>query len=141
VRRLTGAAASVAGGDVIGLVGDWRVSYIDCFDIAATAAALLTRPATDGGPFVLTGPQSPTQAAIAGKLSAAFGRPVRSVELSAADMAARITDQGLPAQFAADVVELWSEVAAGSLSTVTTDVRDLTGRDPRTFDNFLAASM
>jgi uncharacterized protein YbjT (DUF2867 family) len=136
---LTGAAASIDAGDVIGLRGDWRVSYIDCFDIAAGAAALLTGPTDNGGTFVLTGPEALTQAAIAAKLSAAFDRPVRRVELSAAEMAARITGQGLPAQFAADVVELWGEVAAGSLSTVTTDVRELTGRDPRTFDAFLAS--
>ncbi|GLL02178.1 NmrA family NAD(P)-binding protein [Dactylosporangium matsuzakiense] len=137
---LTGAAASTDDGEVIGLAGDWRVSYIDCFDIAASAAALLTRPTDDGGPFVLTGPEALTQAAIAAKLSAAFGRPVRAVELTATEMASRITARGLPEWFAADVVELWREVAAGSLSTVTTAVRDLTGRGPRTFDEFLATS-
>ncbi|GAA3300092.1 hypothetical protein GCM10020218_091150 [Dactylosporangium vinaceum] len=116
------------------------MSYIDCFDIAASAAALLTRPVDDGGTFVLTGPEALSQAAIAAKLSAAFGRPVRSVELTAAEMASTIAAQGLPEEFAADVVELWSNVAAGSLSAVTTAVRDLTGRGPRTFDDFLAAS-
>ena len=53
-------------------------------------------------------------------------------------MVARLTAQGLPARFAADVVELWSGVAAGELSAVTPAVRELTGRPPRTFDAFLA---
>ncbi|WP_432841641.1 NmrA family NAD(P)-binding protein [Dactylosporangium sp. CA-092794] len=136
---LTGAGAFTDGGDLIGLAGDWRVSYIDCFDIAAAGAALLSGPAADRGTYVLTGPQALTQAEIAAKLSVAFGRPVGTLELSAEEMAARLTAQGVSARFAADVVELWREVAAGSLSGVTTAVRDLTGHDPRTFDEFLAA--
>jgi uncharacterized protein YbjT (DUF2867 family) len=135
---LTGAGATVDSGDLIGLAGDWRVSYIDCFDIAACGAALLSGAARNGQTFVLTGPEALTQAQIAAKLSTAFGRTVRSVELSGDEMAARLTAQGLPQQFAADVVELWSDVAAGSLSAVTTAVRDLTGHPPRTFDEFLA---
>jgi NAD(P)H dehydrogenase (quinone) len=136
---LTGAGAFLESGELIGLTGDWRVSYVDCFDIAACAVALLTGAAEDSGTFVLTGPEALTQAQIAAKLSTAFGRTVRSVELPADDMAARLTAQGLPPQFAADVVELWTDVVAGTLSGITSTVRDLTGRSPRTFDEFLAA--
>jgi uncharacterized protein YbjT (DUF2867 family) len=126
-------------GELIGLAGDWRVSYVDCYDIAACGAALLTGPVPDPGTFVLTGPEALTQAEIAAKLSAAFGHPVGSVELSPGELAARLTAQGVPAKFAADVVELWRNVAAGSLAEVTPTVRRLTGADPRTFDEFLAA--
>jgi NAD(P)H dehydrogenase (quinone) len=134
---LNGTGEPAAGDEVLGLAGDWRVSYIDCFDIAACAAALLTDIPVDNRTFVLTGPEALTQAQIAAKLSAAFDRTVRSVELSAEGMAARLTAQGLPPQFAADVVELWTDVAAGSLSEVTPTVRELTGRPPRTLDEFL----
>jgi hypothetical protein len=126
-------------GELIGLAGDWRVSYIDCYDIAACGAALLTGPAPAPGTFVLTGPEALTQAEIAAKLSAAFGRPVGSVELSPDELAARLTARGMPARFAGDVAELWKDVAAGSLAGITPTVRRLTGADPRTFDEFLAA--
>ncbi|WP_432971194.1 NmrA family NAD(P)-binding protein [Dactylosporangium sp. CA-233914] len=135
----TGAGAFSDAGDLIGLAGDWRVSYIDCADIAACAAVLLTGAERGGGTFVLTGPEALTQAEVAAKLSAASGRPVRFVGLSPQEMTARLTAQGMPAQSAADVVALWRGVASGALSAVTPTVRELTGVEPRTFDEFLAA--
>ncbi|MEU5726976.1 SDR family oxidoreductase [Micromonospora sp. NPDC047738] len=130
----TGAGAFTDNGELIGLAGDWRVSYIDCHDIAACAAALLTGPARANGTYILTGPEALTHAQIAAKLS------VGLLELTPAEMTARLTSLGLPGNFAADVVGLWSEVAEGSLAAVTSAVRDLTGQPPRTFDEFLIAS-
>ncbi|MBL7253143.1 NmrA family NAD(P)-binding protein [Paractinoplanes lichenicola] len=137
---VTGAGGLTSPDGLRGPAGDWRVSYIDAYDIARCAAALLTAtPPEIGGVHVLTGPEALTQAEIAAKLSAAFGRPVPSRELTAAAMVAELTAQGLPTPFAADIVDLWGAVTGGSLSTTTSAVRDLTGRDPRTFDEFLAS--
>jgi uncharacterized protein YbjT (DUF2867 family) len=71
------------------------VSYIDCYDIAACAAALLTGPGRNAESFVLTGPEPLTCA----------------------------------------------DVAEGSLAATTPAVRDLAGRAPRTFDQFIAANL
>lgn len=137
---VSGQAATLDAGDVVGLAGDWRVSYIDCYDIAACAAALLTQPDPPSGTYVLTGPEALTHAQIAAKLTAALRRPVRSIELTAEQLLARLTAQGVPEGFAADVVALWEDVARGSQAAVTTTVRELTGAEPRTFDQFLAAA-
>ena len=67
---VTGRAGTLDAGDVVGLAGDWRVSYIDCYDIAACAAALLTRPDPHRGTHVLTGREALTHAQIAAKLTA-----------------------------------------------------------------------
>lgn len=138
---LTGAAGTLDAGDVIGLPGDWRVSYIDCYDIAACAAELLTQSDPPCATYRLTGPEALTHAQVAARLTAAVGRPIPSVELTGEEMASRLTAQGLPAGFAADVVALWREVVAGSLATTTPTVRELTGREPRSFDEFLAATV
>jgi NAD(P)H dehydrogenase (quinone) len=135
---ITGAGALTDDGNLIGAYRDSRVSYIDCYDIAACAVVLLTGTHGNGESFVLTGPEALTHTEIAEKLSAALGRIVKYVELSADKMAANLKAQGLPPQFADDVVALWDEVAAGSLAATTTTVKDLTGREPRTFDEFLA---
>ncbi|MBL7491034.1 NmrA family NAD(P)-binding protein [Frankia sp. AgB1.9] len=135
---LTGAGAFSENGDLLGIAGGARVSYIDCYDIAACAAVLLTGAQPARGTFVLTGPEALTQAEIAARLSAAFGRPVGSLELPPHEMTARLVAQGVPASFAADVAELWDEIADGSLAAVTPTVRELTGADPRTFERFLA---
>ena len=135
---LTGAGSFTADGDLIGAYGDARVSYIDAADIAACAQALLTGPVRAGETFILTGPEALSHAEIATRLSAAWRRPIRYVDLARDRFAARLAAQGLPADFAADVAFLFAEVATGTLAATTTHVQDLTGRAPRTFAEFLA---
>jgi len=136
----TGAGSFTDDGDLIGVHGDSPVSYIDCHDIAAVAAALLTGDEKPGQTLVLTGPEALTHAAVAAKLSAAAGREIRYRDLTPGEMADRLAAQGVPRSFVDDVVTLWAEVARGSLAGTTDTVRRLTGRPPRTFDQFLAAA-
>lgn len=135
---VTGSGSFTADGDLLGAYGDARVSYVDCADIAACAAQLLTGPARPGTTFTLTGPEALTHTEIAALLSDAWGRPVRYVDLPPETFAARLTAQGLPRAFAADVAALFADVATGTLAATTTDVEALTGRPPRTFADFLA---
>jgi NAD(P)H dehydrogenase (quinone) len=138
---LTGAGSFAADGELIDGYGGGAVSYIDCYDIAACAAVLLTGPGRNAESFVVTGPEPLTCADITGRLSAALGRQVAHVTLRPAELAAALKARGLPAQFADDVAELGREVAAGSLAPTTPAVRDLIGRPPRTFDQFIAANV
>jgi NAD(P)H dehydrogenase (quinone) len=138
---VTGAGAFTADGRLVGAYGDAGVSYVDCYDIAACAAVLLTGSAGLGETYVVTGPRALTQAEIARELSVALGRTVEHVELPPDELAAALRTQGLPARFADDVAELSRQVASGSLEATTTTVRDLTGREPRTFAQFLTANV
>ncbi|MEV0405524.1 SDR family oxidoreductase [Actinoallomurus sp. NPDC050550] len=137
---ITGAGSFTADGNLVGAYGEAPVSYIDCEDIAACAATLLTGPYGKYETFVLTGPEALTHAEIAAKLSAALRRTVRYVDLHPDDLAATLKSQGLPPGFAEDVATLLKEVATGSLATPTSAVQDLTGRAPSAFDDFLAAN-
>ena len=49
--------------------------------------------------------------------------------------------RGLPAGFADDVAALAGEVAGGALAVTTPAVHDLTGRAPRTFDQFITVNV
>jgi uncharacterized protein YbjT (DUF2867 family) len=138
---LTGAGALTIDGKLIDGYGGGTVAYIDCYDIAACAAALLTGAGRNAESFALTGPEPLTGADIAHKLSAALGRTVGHVTLTPAQLAATLKARGLPAGFADDVAALAGQVAGGSLAATTPAVRDLTGRAPRTFDQFLAANL
>lgn len=111
------------------------VSYIDCHDIAACAAVLLEGHGRDGETFVLTGPQALGQAEIAALLG------VEHTDLTPAELAEHLVGQGMPGHFADDVATLWAQVAAGSLSGVTSAVKELTGCEPRTFEQFLAHNL
>lgn len=133
----TGAAVFTDDGDILGAYGDSRVSYVDCADIAAAATALLTGDPRHGETFVLTGPEALTHAEIAAKLSAVAGREIRYRDLPPAAFAERLVGLGLPAAFAHDVATLFAQVADGRLAPISPDVATLTGRPPRTFDEFL----
>jgi uncharacterized protein YbjT (DUF2867 family) len=142
---LTGAGSFAVDGKLIDAYGGAPVSYIDCQDIAACAAALLTGADRTTGrtaeTFVLTGPEPLTYAGITGKLSAALNRTIGHVELPPEQVAAALKAGGLPPGFADDVAALAHEVSDGSLAATTPAVRDLTGRTPRTFDQFIAANL
>jgi NAD(P)H dehydrogenase (quinone) len=139
MQNFAPGAGAFAGDELVGAYGDGAVSYIDAFDIAACAAELLTGPYGHGESYVLTGPQALTQADIARELSQALGRPVRHVNLTPAALAAALKAQGLPGPFADDVAALSEAVATGYLAATTGAVRELTGRAPRTFREFLDA--
>jgi NAD(P)H dehydrogenase (quinone) len=137
---LTGAGSLTIDGRLIDGYGGGAVAYIDCHDIAACAAALLTGPGRPAETFALTGPAPLTGTDITRKLSAALGRTVGQVTLTPGELAAMLKARGLPAGFADDVAALAGEVADGSLAATTPAVRDLTGRAPRTFDQFINAN-
>ncbi|MGV9378169.1 NmrA family NAD(P)-binding protein [Nonomuraea sp. NPDC003707] len=137
---ITGTAAFTADGKLLDVYGGAPVSYIDCHDIAACAAALLTGSGGLGETYELTGPRALNYAELAQEFSGALGRTVEHAELSPDELAAGVRAQGLPARFADDLAELSRQVAGGSLAATTTAVRDLTGREPRTFGEFVAAN-
>lgn len=134
----TGAGEFVEDGHILGAYGDSRVSYVDCVDIAACAAELLTgisgrRDVRGHG----TG-RALTHDEVAARLSAVAGRKIRYVDLPARTFAGRLVSAGLPEVFAGDVAALFTEVADGKLAaTTTTTIADLTGRPARIFDDFL----
>jgi NAD(P)H dehydrogenase (quinone) len=133
---LTGAGSLTSDGKLIDPYDGAAVSYIDCYDIAACAAALLTGPGRSGETFILTGPQALSHAVIAAKLSAALGQTFRAAAMSPEQLADTLKTRGLPEPFTNDIAALSRQVAAGSMATTTPDARNLTGRAPRTFDEF-----
>ncbi|MFJ5991504.1 NAD(P)H-binding protein [Lentzea sp. NPDC092896] len=136
---VTGGGTFTENGHLLGAYGDARVSYVDCADIAAAAAVLLTGDPRPGSTFVLTGPEALTQAEIAARLSVVAGREIRYVDLPAVEFAKRLVALGVPEAFAGDVATLFADVAGGRLEGTTPDLAGLIGRPARTFDEFLAA--
>ncbi|MFF3784784.1 NmrA family NAD(P)-binding protein [Streptomyces sp. NPDC001933] len=141
MQNFIAPGAFTPDGNLISSYGSTPVAHIDCHDIAACAAVLLTEPRGEGETFVLTGPEALTDAEVADRISSALGRAVARVELPPDALAAAMAYQGLPRRFAEDLAFLVKEVAAGSQATTTTTVRDITGQLPRTFDDFLVAHL
>lgn len=124
-------------GRFFGSYGRGRVGYIDARDIAAVAARLLTGPVGPDATYELTGPEALTHDEIAAELTRALGRPVRYVDLPVEEAAVRLEKRGLPAETAADLAALMSQIGDGRWASTTTTVADLLGRPPRSLREFL----
>ena len=125
-------------GALYGMFGEGRVAFIDARDIAAVAAELLTSPGHQGASYTLTGPEALSAVEVAGRLAAATGRQVRSVDLGPDSYRHALAGAGMPGWLVDGVVEGNTMLAAGHGATVTDEVARLTGRPPRTFAQFAA---
>ncbi|KUG06614.1 SDR family oxidoreductase [Solirubrum puertoriconensis] len=117
-------------------LGEGRMSYIDAFDIAEVAAAILTDDVAKhhGQAYTLTGPQAVNHTEIAGIIGQATGRPVQYVDVP--ETAARQAMQGAPQWMVDSMMELNALGKAGHLAGTTPAVEQLTGRPPRSFQEF-----
>ena len=109
---------------------------IDERDIAAVAARVLLDGRHARGDFVLTGPESLSQAAQVHTIGEAIGRPLRLEELSP-DEFRRDTAGTWPGGVAEMLLAAW-RAALGRPAFVTSAVREILGSPPRTFRQWAA---
>ena len=114
--------------------------FLDADDIADVVCAALTDARHIGQLYELTGPRLLTLADAAAELSAALGRPVRYVPVTANEYASELVAQGLPRAEAAPLSELIAEVLDGRNSYVTDGVQRALGRRPRDFADYARAA-
>src|SRR5262249_1731247 len=113
-----------------------RISMIDPRDVASVAAIALTDVAVPSRVHV-TGPEAITYDRVAAALSEITGRRVRYIDVP--DTAARegLRASGMPDWLAEQLVALFGMLRRGAAEQVTDSVRALTGRAPRTIEDFL----
>jgi uncharacterized protein YbjT (DUF2867 family) len=113
------------------------VAVIDPFDIAAVAAAALTSPAHQGRVYTVSGPEALRAADRARILGQVLGRDLR-FEGQPDDEARAEMSASMPAAY---VDAFFDFYVTGTLdeSRPQPDVRDVTGRDPRTFRDWAQA--
>ena len=104
---------------------------IDERDIGAVAARALCEDRHDGGDYVLTGPESLSQAEQVSIIGAAIGRPIRFEELSPEEFR-RETAGTWPAPVVDMLLAAWS-ATIGRPAYVTSTVADVVGSPARTF--------
>lgn len=119
--------------------GDAKVSHIDARDIARVAAKALTTSGHEGRSLDLTGPQALSYAQAAEVLSRVLGKPVSYVAVSDEAAKAAMLAGGMPEFYADALIDLNQQYRKGAGSVVTTTVRDVTGREPVTFEQFAKA--
>jgi NAD(P)H dehydrogenase (quinone) len=136
------AAAALASGKLLSNDGDGRTSYVAREDLARAAAAVLTSDGHDGKVYDLTGPQALGTKDLAELIADAGGRPVEPVFLDdEAWIAAMVEHAGMPEPGARLYSTFGIAARHGYFTPVSTAVRELTGRSPKTVREVLEAAL
>ena len=130
-------AGAIRDGDLVRWpYGAAETAPVDERDVAAVAARALCQDGHTGGDYVLTGPESLSQAQQVSAIGAALGRQIRFEELSP-DEFRRETAGRWPAPVVDMLLAAWS-TAIGRPAFVTCTVADVLGAPPRTFRQWVA---
>jgi len=130
-------APQIRRGDVVRWpYGAAETAPVDERDIAAVATRALLDGRHTGGDYVLTGPESLSQAAQVRAIGDAIGRPLRFDELSP-DEFRRETAATWPGSIAEMLLAAW-QATLGRPAFVTSAVQEIVGSPPRTFYQWAA---
>ena len=108
-------------------------------DVAAVAAQVLLEPhGHDGETYELTGPEALNLHEIAAVLRATTGTGIHYVDTPLATVRDALSNSGMPQQMVTAFLELHSVMASSKRAPVTSHLRQVTGRPPRSFAGFAA---
>jgi len=116
--------------------GAAETAPVDDRDVAAVAARTLYEDGHAGGDYVLTGPESLSQAEQVGIIGDVLGRPIAFEELSP-DEFRRDTQESWPPMVVDMLLAAWA-ATMGRPAYVTSTVSDILGTAPRTFRQWVA---
>ncbi|WP_394839715.1 SDR family oxidoreductase [Pendulispora rubella] len=129
----------LASGKLVDARGTGATGFVTRQDCALAAAAALSSPYSGRRTLEITGPAAVTSAQVATWLTELSGKPVQHVSVSPEAFTAGLIEHGLPAPLAAVIASFDVAVTKGDLAVVTSAVKELTGREPQTVRDFLAA--
>ena len=125
-----------AGGAVRWPYGAAQTAPVDDRDVAAVAARVLSRDGLSGGDYVVTGPESLSQAEQVQIIGDVLGRPVPFVDLSP-DEFRRETEGSWPRPAVDMLLAAW-DATMGRPAFITSTVSDVLGVAPRSFRQWAA---
>jgi uncharacterized protein YbjT (DUF2867 family) len=130
-------APAIRAGDIVRWPhGAAETAPVDDRDVAAVAARTLSQNGHAAGDYVLTGPQSLTQAAQVDTIGEALGRRIAFEEMTPDEF--RSLSEGTAPRPVVDMLLAAWNAAVGQPAYVTTTVADILGRAPRTFHQWAA---
>ncbi|WP_266181402.1 SDR family oxidoreductase [Dyella humicola] len=137
------AASQIAADSWVGAAGDGRVNFIDTRDIADAARVALLQDFTleSQRAYHLTGPRAWTMRQIAEHLSILLGHTVTYKHQSREEQRAALLADGLAPLVADLLVGLDQMFRDSALEETTSTVEALTGKPPRTLQQWLAENI
>ncbi len=116
--------------------GTGKAAWVDPIDVAAVAAAALTRGDWDGQALDITGPEALSVAEVAERLSQVTGRKILHVDVPAAAARSAMEAMKLPAWMVQGMMDLHGVLQHSWAAGLSDVVERITGRAPRTFAAF-----
>ena len=111
--------------------GDGRTSFIDARDIAAVLVEAIKGDRLSGQGLTVTGSDALGYADVTAELTRALGKPVRYDDIAAGNFTAALLGEGVTKRYAEFMTVLYDQVVRnGFVSTVTDNVKKVTGKDP-----------
>lgn len=136
---VAGMAATVCErGVVVNPLGTAGIALVDCVDVGAAAAAVLSDPANDGRHHVLTGPSAPTYAQMAEDIERLTGRTVAVLDVTPEQAGAAARAKGLSEWEAGHLAEMLDLFRTGAAEAISDDLPRLLGRPARSVAEFVA---
>ena len=135
-------------GMIVGPAGDGRVGALLRSDVAAAAVAVLTgagagegdaSPSHDGRTYDLTGREAFTLTEAAAEMSRLTGKRVAFRNETREEAYASRAGYGAPGWEVEGWVTSYEAIASGEMALVTDTVRRLTGQEPATLSEYIAA--
>lgn len=121
--------------------GEGRVPAVDPWDVAAVAAVALTGTGHQGKAYALTGPEALSFGQMADVLARVLGTPVGYVDIPDKAVGEQMRKAGLPDYVIDGLIGTFAAIRAGRLDSCTGDVEKVTGRPPRSFEDWCRAHL
>ncbi|MGW7264684.1 NAD(P)H-binding protein [Streptomyces sp. NPDC054842] len=125
-----------SGTPVPDLTGPGTQGVVDPRDVSEVAVEALLDPRHTGRVHTLTGPELLTTAAQAAILAGVLGRPVDTEDVPAKTARERFLASGMPRTYVEGVLAGAAYVRQGRNAVVTDGVRQVLGREPRTYERW-----
>lgn len=139
MENLLEAAETIRNqGTIFAPAGSGRVGFVAATDVAAVAAAVLTSDGHEDQTYVLTGPESLALTDVAARFSAVFGREVGYDDMPVLLAKDQLLASGLTDWQTQGTLELFDWIRHGGTDAMTSTVRDVSGADARTIDDWLS---
>ncbi|MGW2230845.1 NmrA family NAD(P)-binding protein [Streptomyces formicae] len=117
--------------------GDAPEPFVDVRDIADVAAALLTEEGHTHRVYELTGPRALSFGDAVAEIAAASGRPLRFEHVTEERYVSELLADGVPEEAARPLARVFVFLAEGHNAAPTSAVRDVLGREPRDFSEYV----
>ncbi|MFD2348768.1 NAD(P)H-binding protein [Nonomuraea ferruginea] len=114
--------------------------FVHADDIADVAAEVLLRDGHAGRTYELSGPRLLSFGDAIGEIAAATGRSITYVPVSPEEHAARLAARGFDADHIALVNRLFASIDAGTNAHLSDGVRQVLGREPRDFTEYVEST-